>query len=97
MDPKQQPFARFGTSCENSALNFSDFPTIDNSFLSNYQESIHCGLRLPLDVTDGVVLKFAIGESKGLWLDPMQTAIHMQFQAVDENGKFLPKKPVTYV
>ncbi len=40
-------------------------------------------------LTDGVVLKFSIGESKGLWLDPMQTAIHMQFQAVNQDSEFL--------
>ncbi len=88
MDPHQHPFARFATTCENSALNFTDFPPIDKSFLSNYRETIHCGLRLPLDVSDGVVLKFSIGESKGLWLDPLQSAVHMQFRAVNADGKF---------
>ncbi len=87
MDGNQHhPFSKFAVTCENSALNFTDFPPIDKSFLSNFQENLSCGLRLPLDVMDGVVLKFSIGESKGLWFDPMQTALHLQFRAVNPDG-----------
>ncbi len=89
MEPSQQtPFARFSTTCENTALNFTDFPPIDQTFVGNYREAISCGLRLPLDVSDSVVLKFPIGESPFLWIDPMQTALHLQFQAVNKDGMY---------
>ncbi len=80
------PFEIFSTTCANSSIEFSELPPVDKSFAANFTEVVPCGLQLPVDVSDTVTLKFLLGESK-LWIDPLQTALKLKFQAVNADGK----------
>ncbi|MCP4653091.1 MAG: hypothetical protein GY858_06900, partial [Candidatus Omnitrophica bacterium] len=84
----EPPFEKFSTTCGNSSIDFTELPLVDKSFTANFTEVVPCGLQLPMDVSNVVTMKFLLGESK-LWIDPLQTALKLKFQGLNEDGTVL--------
>ncbi len=83
------PFRRFNyASCKDVvALDYSNLPTMDTAFASNFTTVILCGRQYPIDFSKNMELKFTI-PSMPQFMDVSGLQFRLQMQIVDkETGK----------
>jgi hypothetical protein len=77
-------------NCINSAVNFKSVSMVEAVVADIVQIKIPCGLSLPQTVNSNLQFKFQIPHNAGLYLDPMQTRLALDFHVSQQGGAKLP-------